>query len=158
MQIIKKWVLIILCGVALGCVTWPSRSDADSENFKEELGFLPGEYDLTIGSSPCTETFVGWMDGEAKPSFMLGQNIVFSDINQGAVERKAQEPEDCTYRSETTLQKNKIEQSTNIKCLSSEVTRKETMMVKGTKLLYSVEIQSMGKKSKTISCEYIRRK
>jgi len=97
MSIRKGQILVVLKTVLfVSCVTFAWFSSAAWEDLKAELGFQSGIYNMVKGESPCAESFVGWMDGEPSPSFMLGQNIVFANINEGSVEKRKTHSDECS--------------------------------------------------------------
>lgn len=139
----KLLVLIILSQVI--------NANSSIKNFN----FTDGEYTLLKGDLPCTDGYVGWMTGEESLSFMLGFNIVISNINEGKITSKNRTIKDCKFESTSKNGKNKLESIENTFCIDSSIKKTQIITISSDNHLhYTLKIFNDDKLVRDVKCEY----
>lgn len=130
-----------------------------SEMKIKDFSFTEAEYKLVTGDLPCIDGYVGWMEGEDSLSFMLGFNIVISNINEGKVISKDRTVEDCKFDSTSKASNNIIESVENTTCSNSTIKKVQTIEITPkNELLYSLKVFNDGKVVRDTKCIYKKQK
>ncbi|MDC9603292.1 hypothetical protein PSH49_22205 [Pseudoalteromonas sp. GABNS16G] len=85
-----------LCFIALPFTIINGFSDAEEKDRSvfAHIDFEPGSYSLVEGEYPCENGYVGWRSDNGSPEFVVGPNLIFSNIDE---ERQSR---DCGKRCE----------------------------------------------------------
>ncbi|MCH2534611.1 MAG: hypothetical protein MK008_09250 [Bdellovibrionales bacterium] len=132
-------------------VTQFSYSEIKVNNFN----FIEGEYQLVKGDLPCIDGYVGWMEGQDSLSFMLGFNIIISNINEGKIVSKDRTVEDCKFDSTSKISKNIIESVENTICSNSTIKKIQNIKIsRKNELLYTLKVYNDNKVVRDTKCVY----
>lgn len=121
----------------------------------KDFNFIEAEYRLIKGNLPCIDGYVGWMEGEDSLSFMLGFNIVISNINEGKIVSEDRTVEDCKFDSTSKISNNTIESIENTICSNSTIKKVQTIKISPkNELIYSLKVYNDNKVVRDTKCIY----
>ncbi|MCB9060502.1 MAG: hypothetical protein H6622_03150 [Halobacteriovoraceae bacterium] len=119
--------------------------------------FIPGEYYLIEGNDPCTDTYVGTLLDEktGQIDFMLGQNIIFSNVTNKSVAINSQQNK-AIIEGKVKREGKTLQRQTLIDAEIEKIRREESITFDSNKIKYQLEIFKGSESIKQVKCFYMR--